>query len=129
MSGRTIGQSGTTANRLLEDRMRHDIREHGRIILAFGEVTGHCHEILTAEADVPTLDQAQFYELDGVRELLILAPCLLRHEEHAPIALFPNRQEQYRQGDVLLCPTGPGTWRVTTQREWAGPDEWRAVLD
>jgi hypothetical protein len=106
-------------------------RENGRIILAHGEVTGHCHEVLVADTDtVPTLEQAQFFEgPDGTRELIALAPCVLVHEEHGRIALDPQAPAQVRQGDVLLTPTGPGTWRVTRQIEWAGPDAWRQVAD
>ena len=110
--------------------MHKDIREAGRIILAHGEVTGHSHEILTATTEaVPTFEEAQFFEVDGQRELVILTPCVLRHQEHAPIALDPTRPEMLRQGDVLLVPTGPGTWRVIQQQEWAGPEVWRAVQD
>jgi hypothetical protein len=93
-------------------------RENNRIILAHGEVTGHCHEVLTETLAVPTFDQAQFFTgPDGVRE------------EHGRIALDPASPQQVRQGDVLLHPTGPGTWRVIQQREWAGPDAWRQVVD
>lgn len=111
-------------------RQQRDLRDQGRIILAYGEVTNHVHEVVLAETGLPpTLAQAQFFELDGQRELVVLAPCVLRHDEHAPIALSPDRQEQVRQGDVLLQPTGPGTWRVVQQQEWSGPDAWRAVAD
>jgi hypothetical protein len=110
--------------------VRTDIRENGRIVLAWGESTGHLHEVVVAETGAPpSMAEAQFFEVDGRRELIVLAPCVLRHEEHAPIALDPSRQEQYRQGDVLLQPTGPGTWEVRQQQEWAGPDAWRAVAD
>lgn len=108
---------------------RNDCREQGRIVLAHGEVTGHCHEVLTEAGVVPTVAQAQFFEVDGQRELIVLEPCILRHQEHAPLALSPDRQEQIRQGDVLLHPTGPGTWRVIQQQEWTGPEAWRAVAD
>lgn len=108
---------------------KQDARHQGRIILAFGEVTGHLHEVVTASGDVPTLEQAQFFEVDGVRELIVLEPCVLRHQEHAPIALSPSEPIQWRQGDVFGLPTGPGTWRVIQQQEWAGPDVWRAVAD
>lgn len=105
-----------------------DLREHGRVILARGEVTGHHHEVLAA--DGVTLPEAQFFEEpDGTRMLLILGDCVLTHQEHGPIALSPTRQEQVRQGDVLLQPCGPGAWRVTQQREWDGPEAWRAVAD
>ena len=110
--------------------MKQDKRDNGRIVLGYGEVTGHCHEVVVAETGAPPdMAQAQYFEVDGVRELVILAPCILRHNEHAPIALSPDRQEQYRQGDVLLVPTGPGTWRVTQQHEWVGPEQWRVVAD
>ena len=107
-----------------------DVREQGRIILAHGEVTGHCHEVLLAETGLPpSLAEAQYFETEAGRELIVLAPCVLRHQEHAPVALSPDRQEQVRQGDVLLHPTGPGTWRVVKQQEWTGPEAWRAVAD
>ena len=103
-------------------------RENGRIILAHGEVTGHLHEVLTVSEEVPTFDQAQFFDGPDGRELVVLTPCELRHQEHAPIALDPGSQEQYRQGDVLLHPTGPGTWRVIRQQEREA-DGWRQVAD
>jgi hypothetical protein len=105
-------------------------RDKGRIILAYGEVTGHCHEVLTETLTVPTFEQAQFFVgPDGTRELIVLEPCALVHEEHGRIALDPAVPRQVRQGDVLLHPTGPGTWRVIQQQEWAGPEVWRAVAD
>jgi hypothetical protein len=85
--------------------------------------------LVDATGAVPTVTEAQFFELDGVRELIALVPCVLRHQEHAPIALDPQRPEMFRQGDVLGVPTGPGTWRIERQREWAGPDAWRTVAD
>lgn len=107
-----------------------DCREQGRIVLAHGEVTGHCHEVVaTATGLPPDVAMAQFYEIDGLRELLVLEPCELVHQEHGRIALDPAHQVQVRQGDVLLTPTAPGVWRVTRQREWAGPEVWRAVAD
>lgn len=106
-------------------------RSDGRIVLAWGEVTGHCHEVLTETLTVPTMDQAQFFTgPDGTRELIALTPCVLVHEEHGRIVLDPTIPGvQVRQGDVLLHPTGPGTWRVIQQQEWAGPKVWRAVQD
>jgi hypothetical protein len=107
-----------------------DARESGRIILAHGEVTGHAHEVLTETLTAPTFEQAQFFEgPDGTRELIVLTPCVLVHQEHGRIALDPATPIQVRQGDVLLCPTGPGTWTVKRQQEWAGPDQWRQVAD
>jgi len=108
---------------------QQDAREDGRIILAHGEVTGHIHEVVTADTEAtPTCDQAQFFDGPDGRELVVLTPCVLTHQEHGRIPLSPDRQEQYRQGDVLLHPTGPGTWRVIRQREREA-DGWRQVAD
>lgn len=107
-----------------------DLREAGRIILAHGEVTGHYHEIIHAEAD-PDLDipPAQFFEEpNGRRVLLAMRPCALRHDEHGLIALDPAKQVQVRQGDVLLNPIGDGAWEVIRQREYT-PEAIRQVCD
>jgi hypothetical protein len=120
---------GTHQNKKGTKHMDKDLREDGRIILAHGEVTGHCHEVVTAQSSTPpTLEQAQFFDGPHGRELVVLTPCVLRHEEHGPIALDPGREEQLRQGDVLLDPTGPGTWRVIRQQEREA-DGWRQVAD
>ena len=108
--------------------MRKDAREVDRVILAHGEATGHCHEVVAAVGTC--LAPAQFFEEpDGTRMLLVLEPCELRHEEHGVIALDPAKQEPYRQGDVYLHPKGPGTWQVIRQQEWPGPQGWRQVAD
>ena len=110
--------------------MKTDKRENGRIILAHGEVTGHSHEVLADAGVVTTMEMAQFFEEpDGTRFLMLLEPCSLIHQEHGKIALDPSCPVQVRQGDVLLTPAGTGLWRVTRQREWAGPDVWRQVAD
>ena len=108
-----------------------DLREHGRILLAHGEVTGHHHEVVSA---APTIDDGAlaaadyFEEPDGTRVLLVNRPCLLTHQEHGPIALDPAKPEQFRQGDVLLQPISAGAWRVTRQREYE-PEGIRQVAD
>lgn len=105
-----------------------DLREAGRIILAHGEVTGHAHEVVDAEAlGIPA---AQFFEEpNGRRVLLVERACVLTHQEHGLIPLDPAKPQQVRQGDVLLTPIGGGAWEVTRQREWDGPDAWRQVAD
>lgn len=50
-----------------------NLADHGRVILLYGEVTGHCHEIVT-EAGALTTDMpvAQFFEEpDGQRFLFV----------------------------------------------------------
>jgi len=105
-----------------------DLQEQGRVILAHGEVTGHCHEVLASETDVRLPAMEYFEEPDGRRILLVLHPCELRHQEHAPIMLDPANPIQVRQGDVLLNPLGKGAWEVIRQREYT-PADIRLVAD
>ena len=72
--------------------------DHGRVILAYGEVTNHAHEVIPAtdNADpVPAMEL--FEEPDGTRLLVVQRDALLRHEEHGPIALAPGGYEVIRQ--------------------------------
>ena len=112
-----------------------DLREDGRVILAHGEVTGHSHEVragrLTAlindfgdplvlddeSVDLPAMEY--FEEPNGRRVLCVTRPCVLRHQEHGPIALEPANPVQARQGDVLLHPIGIGAWEVIQQVEYS----------
>ena len=107
-----------------------DARTQGRIILAEGEATGHCHEVLTPDAEAPPgMASAQFFEEpDGRRVLLVLEPCVLRHQEHGPLMLTPIDTQDYAQGDVYLQSLSPGCWHVRRQSEQV-PDGWRYVAD
>lgn len=95
------------------ERQGAPITDQGRVILAYGEVTGHAHEVV-AESDVATtseLPAAQlFEEPDGRRFLFIERGCTLVHQEHGAIALEP------------------GCYEVTRQREYS-PEEIRQVAD
>lgn len=69
-------------------------RENGRIVLAHGEVTGHAHAIAATgfEAQIFGDETIEF----SVPKLLVEAQRLIddvvvRHEEHAPIALEPGK--------------------------------------
>lgn len=105
-----------------------DLREQGRITLAHGEVTGHHHTIY-ADTETDLIPDAEYFEEpDGRRVLLVTKPCVLRHQEHAPITLDPANPIQARQGDVLLTPIGTGAWKVTRQREYS-PEAIRNVMD
>ena len=100
------------------------ISDNGRVILAYGEVTGHAHEVVDSRvqvaeeiADRPTVtdpdpvpNQQLFEEPDGTRLLVVKGPAVLRHEEHGPISL------------------APGTYEVRRQVEYA-PDAIRNVAD
>jgi hypothetical protein len=92
-------------------------RDHGRIVLAYGEVTGHAHAI--AHRDAELFELAEDHTKDGndvwARAARILrvtakAGVELRHEEHETIHL------------------PPGEYLVRRQREYA-PDELRLVAD
>lgn len=54
----------------------------GRAILAFGEVTGHCHEAIG--------DGVEVFERDGVLYLSAPKGCTVQHEEHKAIAVPPG---------------------------------------
>jgi len=88
------------------------IRDRGRTILAYGEVTGHAHEVVAGVANPdPVPAMALFEEPDGTRLLVVRGPAALQHEEHGPIALVPGR-----------------TYEVIQQVEWS-LDDVRAVAD
>ncbi|MDZ4835277.1 MAG: hypothetical protein SGJ27_15985 [Candidatus Melainabacteria bacterium] len=73
-----------------------------RVVLAFGEVTGHAHAIDSAVATTFT---------NGDQRYLVVADgAILKHEEHSPLCLEP------------------GTYRVQLQREYE-PAGWRRVID
>jgi hypothetical protein len=80
-------------------------RDRGRIVLAYGEVTGHAHAIDDALAEL-------FEEKDGQLYLRVDAGAGvdLVHEEH----------------ETITVP--PGIYRVTRQREYS-PEAIRQVAD
>lgn len=82
-------------------------RVGGRIVLAYGEATGHAHTIRAREATLLAVGDERF--------LRVAAPVELGHEEHASIAV------------------PPGTYRVVIQREYVprsiSGTPWRPVVD
>lgn len=73
-----------------------------RIVLAYGEVTGHAHALDTALAVAYSHNEGRFLEAhEGAT---------VRHEEHGPIEL------------------PPGYYKVVQQREYT-PQEIRRVID
>lgn len=85
------------------------VTDKGRTILAYGEVTGHCHEVFTPGVDnVP--GQQLFEESDVTRLLVLKRDGELRHDEHGTISL------------------GAGTYEVIRQREYS-PEAIRNVAD
>lgn len=78
--------------------------EHGRLILARGEATGHHHSI-PASAGTLNLDEG------GTMYLTIDQLTSVDHQEHASI------------------PLEPGVYQVVRQREYAGPERTQYVGD
>jgi hypothetical protein len=82
-----------------------------RVILAHGEVTGHCHEVVPVMDERCEMPAAQLFDApDGTRYLLVDRPCQLIHQEHHTISL------------------APGAYKVTRQREYS-PEAVRPVAD
>ena len=79
-------------------------RDAGRIVLAYGEVTGHAHAIHERDVTMLRAANADVY-------LRVVEPSMLRHEEHTHIAI------------------PPGLYRVVRQREWTDDSEPRQVAD
>lgn len=73
-----------------------------RVVLAYGEVTGHAHALNAVTTKL-------FEHAEG-RFLVVDKPSALTHEEHAPIDLVP------------------GVYRIVRQREYS-PREVRFVAD
>ena len=73
------------------------VTDRGRVILAYGEVTGHAHEVVGVDNADPVPAMALFEEPDGTRLLVVKRDALLQHEEHGRIALAPGGYEVIRQ--------------------------------
>lgn len=73
-------------------------RNQGRIVLAYGEVTGHAHAIHDALAEL-------FTEKGGRLYLKVEGEVTVQHEEHAGIALPSGvyevrRQREYHPAEI-----------------------------
>ena len=86
----------------LTDKFKEVLSDNGRIVLAYGETTGHAHAL---PASTSTL-----YAWEDNRLLKVIGKTAVKHEEHAPIALLP------------------GVYRVIRQREYS-PEAIRHVSD
>lgn len=91
------------------------VTDHGRTILAYGEVTGHAHEVVDDVArrveNVDAVPAMQLFEEPGGTRLLVISrPVSLTHQEHGRIGL------------------PVGTFEVIRQREYS-PEAIRTVAD
>lgn len=78
-----------------------DVTPEDRIVLAYGEVTGHAHAIHSG---------AKLLSFSAERFLQVAAECLLQHEEHSTIEI------------------PAGNYKVIQQREYS-PEAIRNVAD
>ena len=75
----------------------------GPVVLAFGEVTGHCHQIKDSA-------KVRMWSAGAERFLQVMEAAVVSHEEHAPLNL------------------APGVYRLPAQVEYS-PAELRRVAD
>ena len=87
-------------------------RDNGRVVLAYGEVTGHAHAIVATEAELLVApNRTAEEELLNVRFLRVMRTLEVTHEEHGALTLEP------------------GLYRVNQQREWSDAEEPLRVAD
>lgn len=79
--------------------------KNDRIVLAYGEVTGHAHAVEEAK-----VGKAKLWDAGAERFLQVIEKTALTHEEHSAI------------------PLEPGLYEVVRQREYA-PEAPRMVAD
>jgi hypothetical protein len=79
-------------------RLEQVARDGGRVVLAYGEATGHAHAIV---GDQATLFRQPEGEAEVFMRVLGGAPVALVHDEH----------------DTIMIP--PGWYRVVRQREYS----------
>src|SRR5687767_13522088 len=70
--------------------------DNGRVILAYGEVTGHAHAVVVERTDAETVE-AFLAELNGETYLSAPAGASVVHEEHGTIPLEPGAYRVVRQ--------------------------------
>jgi hypothetical protein len=81
----------------------------GRIVLAYGEATGHHHSIAVLDREAELLESAT--TTDRFLRIMNSSGVELTHQEHATIAL------------------PPGDYIVRQQREYVAPEIVRNVMD
>lgn len=87
-----------------------DVTPDDRIVLAYGEVTGHAHAIYEPQTMTKPEGKARMWSAGAERFIQVMEATSLKHEEHAAI------------------PLQPGIYRVHQQREYS-PEAIRNVQD
>ena len=80
-------------------------RDNGRVVLAYGEVTGHAHAIAGHGVTMFMDTGSGSGGAAGVAWLKVDKPAEVRHEEHATVALKPGnykiiRQREFNSGEI-----------------------------
>lgn len=88
-----------------------EVKTPGRVVLAYGEVTGHAHAIYPEAGVLP----AKLWDAVAERFLQVMERTAIKHEEHGAIPL--------EAGVYRISKFGAGT-----QREYS-PEEIRSVAD
>ena len=83
----------------------------GRVVLAYGEVTGHAHAFDPEDSRHIQHTRPKRRSEGNVTYLDIHRPVALKHEEHDPV------------------PLPPGKYRVSPQHQWSEEQERQRVLD
>jgi len=78
-------------------------RDRGRVVLAYGEVTGHAHAIKAPGATL-LADEVDRY-------LRLRSQAVLDHEEHAAIGLAAGAYRVVIQREYEPAPVGSRIWR------------------
>lgn len=87
-----------------------DVTPKDRIVLAYGEVTGHAHAVYPETVEQKPVMPARMWDAGAERFLQVVSQTALKHEEHAAI------------------PLPPGIYKVVQQREYS-PEAIRNVAD
>ena len=72
-------------------------RDNGRVILAYGEVTGHAHQLMVADRPPVADDAVLLTVAESATFLRLKKGAQLVHEEHATIDLAPGNYEIVHQ--------------------------------
>ncbi len=78
-------------------------RDHGRVVLAYGEVTGHAHAIAAPGATLLADGDDRYLRLRDAATLV--------HEEHGPIAIAPGAYRVVIQREYVPAPVNSPAWR------------------
>lgn len=75
------------------------VESKGRVVLAYGEVTGHAHAIYEPA-------KVRLWDAGAERFLQVLERCELRHEEHSPAVIEPGiyhlpQQVEYTPAELV----------------------------